>query len=365
MEVLFDAASVLRWRDPQAALPAVLTAAAQKAVIDNISRQAGEWCQVQSAGKPLPGAFIGADIIKGRPANTLPFEEGAELALDEAMVGLTWEFPTPSAPEDLTLSWRGFVRFPAAATIPVTVFFGPGSERLTLSTAQPQATWQSQGRVPEVQPLTEVPAVPVESRLGAVWVYVGLGLAGVALVYFILLASNGWPAPNRGVLIGIAWAIAVAGIVGKSLRKADLAPAVKTPQQAEAILQPLLRNVYRAFDHRAEGEIYDVLARSVHGGLLRMLYLETIQALTLEGREGTRVTITDFDATVTAVRPAAAGNGFTADCQWTALGRVGHWGHTHTRVNRYTAQVTVTPEGKDAERAWKITALEVTEARRL
>ena len=64
----------------------------------------------------------------------------------------------------------------------------------------------------------------------------------------------------------------------------------RSKKDAEAILTPLLRNVYRAFDHRSESEIYDVLARSVDGELLRKLYLETIQALTLEGREGTRVT---------------------------------------------------------------------------
>jgi hypothetical protein len=58
-----------------------------------------------------------------------------------------------------------------------------------------------------------------------------------------------------------------------------------------------------------------------------------------------------------------------ADCQWTALGRVGHWGHTHTRVNRYTARVTISPRASDAgesrDKAWKITGLEVSEARRL
>jgi hypothetical protein len=43
------------------------------------------------------------------------------------------------------------------------------------------------------------------------------------------------------------------------------------------------------------------------------------------------------------------------------MGNVGHWGHSHTRVNRYTAKVTITP----VVNAWKITQLEVSETRRL
>ncbi|HAL72949.1 MAG TPA: hypothetical protein DCP71_14370 [Verrucomicrobiales bacterium] len=139
------------------------------------------------------------------------------------------------------------------------------------------------------------------------------------------------------------------------------APPVNETAAAEAILSPLLRNVYRAFDYRSESDIYDTLARSVDGELLRQLYLETLQALTLEGREGTRVTITEFSAEVMAVKENPAGAGFVTDCQWTALGTVGHWGHAHTRVNRYTAQVTVAPVKSE----WKIVKLEVREARRI
>jgi hypothetical protein len=146
-----------------------------------------------------------------------------------------------------------------------------------------------------------------------------------------------------------------------NLTGSAIIPEIKETSAAEAILTPLLRNVYRAFDHRAESEIYDVLALSVDGELLRKLYLETIQALTLDGREGTRVTISEFSADILKVTPSTQDEGFITEVQWTALGTVGHWGHSHTRVNRYTAKVTVSP----IQSAWKITQLDVTEARRL
>jgi hypothetical protein len=138
-------------------------------------------------------------------------------------------------------------------------------------------------------------------------------------------------------------------------------PLVSQVDEAQKIVSPLLRNVYRAFDHHSESDVYDVLARSVDGELLRKLYLETIQALTLDGREGTRVTIAEFSATVDKVAENPKGAGFVADCNWMARGIVGHWGHSHPRVNIYNARITITP----AKGEWKLTGLEVQEVRRL
>jgi hypothetical protein len=106
--------------------------------------------------------------------------------------------------------------------------------------------------------------------------------------------------------------------------------------------------------------VYDVLARSVDGELLRKLYLETITALTLDGREGTRVLITDFEATVDKVSPHPESGGFIAECTWSVLGNVGHWGHAHPRYNGYKAKLTVQPMNGE----WKLTTLDVQEVRR-
>jgi hypothetical protein len=47
--------------------------------------------------------------------------------------------------------------------------------------------------------------------------------------------------------------------------------------------------------------------------------------------------------------------GFTADCRWHVSGSVGHWGHTHVRLNEYTARFTVRP----MDGAWKLAAIEL------
>ena len=145
-----------------------------------------------------------------------------------------------------------------------------------------------------------------------------------------------------------------------TLQRGESAPIITQTAEAQKIVAPLLRNVYRAFDHRIESRVYDVLARSVDGELLRKLYLETITALTLDGREGTRVLITDFEATVDKVSPHPESGGFIAECTWSVLGNVGHWGHAHPRYNGYKAKLTVQPMKGE----WKLTALDVQEVRR-
>ena len=40
-------------------------------------------------------------------------------------------------------------------------------------------------------------------------------------------------------------------------------------RRVRPVVQAILTNVYKAFDRRGESEVYDVLARSVHGDLLQ------------------------------------------------------------------------------------------------
>ena len=55
--------------------------------------------------------------------------------------------------------------------------------------------------------------------------------------------------------------------------------------------------------------------------------------------------------------PAANGSktGFSEHVTWQVEGTVEHWGHIHTRVNEYAADLQIEP----VDGAWKITALNV------
>lgn len=359
VEALLDASTVMRLVDAQATLPSTLSAETQKKLIEGITSQTEGWCRLLTGGSVVPGTALTPAIVRGKPGATLPLEDGATVPLAEAMVGFTWEFPTPPLPDEITLEWHGPMS--TAKALPVRIFFGKTSEAVEIFADFPRLTWKNQGRLPRPAPLAQIPGIPPGKSLR-------LPLASIAwflgcLAFYLTLKLRGHRLPGGAAPFIGAWLLG-AVLTWPMLRISLPIPGtggvqVTETTSAEAILTPLLRNAYRAFDQRSESAIYDVLARSVDGELLRKLYLETIQALTLEGREGTRVTITEFDATVASVE--STDTGFTAECQWTALGTVGHWGHAHTRVNRYTAEVTVSPVAGE----WKMTALQVREARRL
>jgi hypothetical protein len=49
-------------------------------------------------------------------------------------------------------------------------------------------------------------------------------------------------------------------------------------------------------------------------------------------------------------------NGFAARVTWQVEGTVEHWGHIHTRVNEYSADLEIEPVGS----FWKITAMTIS-----
>lgn len=359
-EALMDARRFLHWLNPLREAPAELDVAAQKAAEESAHAQVLDWCRINVNGSRIEGSFIGISAIKGRPGATLPLAEGESIPIDEAMFGLMWEFPTPPGPEDIIMEWRGFSE--NIPILPVRVFFGKSSEVLEASRLLPRISWKAEGRLPRPAPLAKVPELQVTAPFMVPLASIIWAASGLLFLLFVRIHER--HIPGGYLPFTATWilgAILTFRLLNIPIGGGVDIPEIQDKKAAETVLTPLLRNVYRAFDHRSESEIYDVLARSVDGELLRQLYLETIQALTLEGREGTRVTIHEFSADVSTVKPSPGGPGFVADCQWTALGNVGHWGHTHTRVNRYTATVTIHP----VENAWKITGLQVREARRL
>jgi hypothetical protein len=137
---------------------------------------------------------------------------------------------------------------------------------------------------------------------------------------------------------------------------------VVTPDRAKAIAGALVRNVYRAFDYRGESDIYDALARSVHGELLSELYLKIRRGLTMQEQGGAVSRVESVQMTgCSLVGDRKKLNSFAADLTWTVEGTVEHWGHIHTRVNQYRAECGV----RTVENAWKIDTMRVLDQKQL
>lgn len=361
VEVLFDLPTFLGRLDHLQNLGELLKPEDQESIRTAAAAAARDWCHVKSDGEAVGGEMTGVSFVKGEPGKTLPLKPGETVSAKELMIGLVWEFGIGGAPKRVEVYWNGFSD--PVEEMPLTVFVGNSTENLELTKKLPMAHWiNDKGHLPRPRPLAEVPKLaapalyPVPVAM-IVWVTLGL-------VIYIWMEVRRIKFPGGFVPFLAAWGLGV--VISYNLGVAMIPdpfapkePEIAKPQQAEEILQPLLRNVYRAFDYHKESEIYDRLARSIDGELLRTLYLQTIQALTLEGQEGTRARVNDLSVAVDKVTPQPPG--FVAEGEWTALGTVGHWGHQHQRVNRYKARLTVVPVAQE----WKIKSMEVLEERRL
>jgi hypothetical protein len=155
----------------------------------------------------------------------------------------------------------------------------------------------------------------------------------------------------------VAWPL-----VGITVTRPATLAGEMPPEQAQDLLQVLLKNVYRAFDFRDEEDVYDKLAFSVSGDLLSDIYLQNRKSFSVQKAGGAQAKIKSVEIeAATAERLDERPLAYAIKGRWAAQGTVGHWGHIHTRRNRYDAIVTI--EAVDG--AWKITDLEILEEQRV
>jgi len=142
------------------------------------------------------------------------------------------------------------------------------------------------------------------------------------------------------------------------LPKIGAVPAGQSPADdaARAVLaETLLRNIYRGFDYHSESDIYDALAQSVAGDLLTDLYLKVKQGLTVQEQGGAVARVDEVKVTRSEPSHGKAEGGFVERVTWQVAGTIEHWGHLHTRVNEYTAELGISSQ----DGAWKIVSMKV------
>jgi hypothetical protein len=165
-------------------------------------------------------------------------------------------------------------------------------------------------------------------------------------------------------IVAMALMVLIAVVVwpfGRIEVRNPLAAPYELPDvEAILILQGLLQNTYRAFDFRAENDVYDKLAVSASGDLITDIYLQHRQRLEMEEQGGARARVQDVQL-LDAMPSGPPGQRLTFQCTWRITGTVNHWGHTHQRRNQYEARITIQPIAQ----TWKMVALDLIEERRL
>ncbi len=290
-------------------------------------------------------------------------EQPERLEISTAIVGVIITYLTDGIPKEVAVDWELFTdqmqQVPATATDPA----GPLPTFLTPDdNVHKWTNYLKNYQLPTVQEVT------IAGSLGV------LKIPMVSLFCLALLLPVGWQfskrARNGGTLtVPIVAAVALVVIGALSVpyawvsiaRPAAIAGSLDD-QQAAALLETLLKNVYRAFDFREEEDVYDKLAISVSGELLADVYLENRRSFAVQAAGGAQAKVKEISIrNATAERQNDTPLTYALRGQWTAMGTVGHWGHVHTRQNFYDAIVTI--EAVDG--TWKITALEVIEENRI
>lgn len=214
----------------------------------------------------------------------------------------------------------------------------------------------------------QVPPVPAASEPRHVSL-LGLGIVLVGLPGAIIVMRK-----SGALLGGIALGIAVgAGLAGALAMRVALVPipgtggALELPddESVAAIFEPLHANLYTAFDHGSEGEIYDALERSVSGPLLKTLYTQVYNSLVQAEQGGMLGIITGVEPLEFEVQSITLDDDGRARIdvldRWRVEGTVYHWGHSHTRVHEYEAVYTLA----GLEQGWRIVDQQMREQRRV
>ncbi len=290
-------------------------------------------------------------------------EAPERLEITSAIVGVIVSYITKGMPQEVKVDWELFTdqiqRVPATATDPagpLPTFLTPGD---------PVHTWTNYLKNYE---LPTVRRVDVAGSLGALRIPVVslVCLAGLLGAGVWTLLRHGRRRPLRLPLAAAALCLAAGAVAypyaNVTVNRPALMAGEMDDERAAALLQTLLKNVYRAFDFREEDDVYDKLALSVRGDLLADIYLQNRRSMAVQQAGGAQAKVKEVVVEEAhAKRTDADGLSYALHGRWTALGTVGHWGHVHQRKNRYEAVVTVAAQ----DGAWKIVGLELRDEQRI
>ena len=290
-------------------------------------------------------------------------EAPERLEISTAIVGIILTYITDGIPQEVTVDWDLFTeqvqRVPAISTDPagpLPTFVTPDDNVHTWTNYLKNYT------------LPTVESVSVAGSVGAIEIPVvsTASLLLLLLAFGISIRQKRAGTVARTPLVA-ALVFAVAGAAAWPYtritidRPAALAGQLDT-DQSTLLVETLLRNVYRAFDFRDEDDVYDKLALTVSGDLLADIYLQSRQSLAVQQAGGAQAKVQELEIKeAIATRLGGGGLGYDMRAKWTAMGTVGHWGHTHVRENLYDAVLTI----ESFDGVWKITGMDLLEEVRI
>ncbi|MCB1232212.1 MAG: hypothetical protein KDN19_18240 [Verrucomicrobiae bacterium] len=325
---------------------------------EELEQKIGDWldgkCPVTVDGSPVSMERDRVHFVRTDPEKGLVVEDRESVPASEALVGAVFATALEGPPDEVRVTWEIFPADGSEAVVEAGARGQRAARKLTPE--NPELVWKGEMglAVPE---LVRLPPAPQAKRviLGGWWTIGALLVVALAILGFAF-TRRGWRCVGALAVSAVVAVVAI-GQVFPLLTRPIQMPA----EEADEICYALLRNIYHAFDYRRESDIYDVLAKSADGDLLTQIYLEVQRSLQVESQGGARVRVTDLDLRECELSGAPTKDAFFVNCEWVAVGTVTHWGHTHDRVNRYKAKMTIGP--RDGE--WRLIGLELVNEERI
>lgn len=276
---------------------------------------------------------------------------------------LELKYSAKSIPEEFRIRWAAFPPDLALETadgappveVVALVLADGREEETTFRFDEPEYRWKRSTNDGDAR----FAALP-RARGRAMWdvPLVSASLIGLfAILLFGVLVVRGVGAAGKFVLYNTIPAALLAGIAWPYQRVSIPSPLdtepLPTPAEARQVFESLHANVYRAFDYATEDEIYDALARSVHGRLLEELYDSIYQGLVMREEGGAVSRVKNVEllaADIAAPEVVESAATFDVDAKWRVRGEVFHWGHGHRSTNEYEARYRVARVGE----TWRI-----------
>ena len=335
--------------------------------LDELKRRIGDFLLTRNkvlidgrAAKPI---LDRSNYIKVSISGIQILERPERMEINTAIVGVILTYLVDELPKEVTVDWDLFTdqiqRVPATSVDPA----GPLPTFLTADDNVHKWTNYLKNYSPPT-----VASVSVIETVNKLSLPV-LSILLIVGIFIILVWAWRRSRKGEGLLVPLASGLAflIGVVVLYPAARVEMArPGVMLnsldQQEAQTILNSLLKNVYRAFDFRQESDVYDKLSISVEGDLLTDIYLQNRKSFVIKKAGGAQARVNDVEVLSAKARPAdGRDKSFILDASWTAQGSVGHWGHVHTRKNYYDAAITI----KVVDGSWKITGLELLEEKRV
>ncbi len=312
--------------------------------------------------------------------------EARKVSMASGRVGVIMSHPAAKPPQHVEVTWDMFNH--AIRSVDSVIFAYDETLRASFSKflANNTYTWEAKSnqQLPQLTPVVaDLNGWTPQMTFNTPWV--SAGMLGLAAVVWFLKPLMGFSSLRAFIASIIAIATAGACHFSTPVTQQVQIPVPFVPpakfqlpdSQAEQVFQQLHANLFSAFDFREPSDVYDALAVTVDGPLLRKLYLDVQQSLKMREQGGAVARIDDIAIVnsnpaneMAMVRTSNQANGADLDaakiadrptfgwqCEWNISGTVEHWGHIHQRLNQYDATFNVS----DCDGIWKITQLQMTD----